>query len=74
MVCALLDNAPQQHENDLVQRVMGLTSMRDPAARLCRGLFVSQREHGIDAHSAARGNVTRSECDGDEYGDGERKR
>jgi hypothetical protein len=29
----------------------------------CHGLFISQSEHGIDAHGAARGDVTRRESD-----------
>jgi hypothetical protein len=29
------------------------------------GLFIPQRDHGVDAHGAARGDVSGDECDGE---------
>jgi hypothetical protein len=38
----------------------------------CEGLFVSQRDHGIDAHCSSRGDITREEShSGQHDGDGD---
>src|SRR5260370_344453 len=43
---------------------------------ICEGLFVSQRDHGVYAHGAARGQVSSNQTDRDHYcsGNDNRKR